>query len=56
MFATTATGAVRDRPRSSRRGDVIGQAKGMLMERFGLGAEQAFASLVQPSQEANLRT
>lgn len=35
--------------------DVIGQAKGMLMERFGLDAEQAFGMLVRSSQETNLK-
>jgi transcriptional regulator with GAF, ATPase, and Fis domain len=35
--------------------DVIGQAKGMLMERFGVDAEQAFALLVQSSQQANMK-
>lgn len=35
--------------------DVIGQAKGRLMERFNLDAEQAFALLVRSSQEANLK-
>lgn len=35
--------------------DVIGQAKGMLMERFGIDAEQAFALLVQSSQNANMK-
>lgn len=35
--------------------DVIGQAKGMLMERFGLDAEQAFAMLVQSSQQVNMK-
>ncbi len=35
--------------------DVIGQAKGRLMERFAIDAEQAFALLVRSSQEANLK-
>ena len=35
--------------------DVIGQAKGMLMERFGLDAERAFALLVRSSQQANMK-
>ncbi|MGN5236145.1 ANTAR domain-containing protein [Rhodococcus sp. SJ-3] len=33
--------------------DLIGQAKGMLMERFAVGAEQAFQMMVQLSQETN---
>lgn len=35
--------------------DVIGQAKGMLMERFGLDAEAAFQLLVRSSQDANMK-
>lgn len=35
--------------------DVIGQAKGMIMERFGISAEAAFALLKNLSQEANVR-
>lgn len=35
--------------------DVIGQAKGMLMERFGLDDAAAFAMLVRSSQETNLK-
>jgi GAF domain-containing protein len=35
--------------------DVIGQAKGILMERFGIDAAAAFAMLVQASQETNTR-
>ncbi|MBW0101331.1 GAF and ANTAR domain-containing protein [Pseudonocardia sp. KRD-291] len=35
--------------------DVIGQAKGILMERFGLGAEEAFELLVRSSQDSNLK-
>ncbi|AOD20713.1 hypothetical protein IM25_02905 [Rhodococcus sp. p52] len=33
--------------------DVIGQAKGVLMERFGLDAESAFEMLRRLSQERN---
>ncbi len=35
--------------------DVIGQAKGILMERHGLTADQAFAVLTRASQETNTR-
>ena len=34
---------------------MIGQAKGMLMQRDGLDAEQAFAGLVEASQHANMK-
>jgi AmiR/NasT family two-component response regulator len=33
--------------------DVIGQAKGILMERFKITAEQAFAVLAKVSQDTN---
>ncbi|GAA3547449.1 GAF and ANTAR domain-containing protein [Amycolatopsis ultiminotia] len=35
--------------------DVIGQAKGILMERFGLGDDAAFAMLVRSSQDTNVK-
>lgn len=35
--------------------DVIGQAKGMIMERFGIDADQAFALLRRFSQDSNIR-
>ncbi|AYJ47837.1 GAF and ANTAR domain-containing protein [Rhodococcus sp. P1Y] len=35
--------------------DVIGQAKGMLMERYKLGAQAAFALLSKLSQDTNIR-
>ena len=35
--------------------DVIGQAKGMLMQRDGLTGLQAFATLTRASQETNIR-
>jgi AmiR/NasT family two-component response regulator len=35
--------------------DVIGQAKGVLMERHHTGAEEAFAELVQLSQHLNIK-
>lgn len=35
--------------------DVIGQAKGILMERFKIGADQAFALLARVSQDRNVK-
>lgn len=35
--------------------DTIGQAKGMLMERFDIGADQAFALLRRLSQDSNVK-
>lgn len=35
--------------------DVIGQAKGILMERFGVDADGAFQMLVNSSQETNIK-
>lgn len=35
--------------------DVIGQAKGILMERFGLSDQQAFDKLVSSSQDTNIK-
>ena len=35
--------------------DVIGQAKGILMERHKINADQAFALLVRQSQASNRR-
>jgi transcriptional regulator with GAF, ATPase, and Fis domain len=35
--------------------DVIGQAKGILMERFDVGQDRAFAMLVTSSQETNMK-
>jgi GAF domain-containing protein len=35
--------------------DLIGQAKGILMERFGMDSEAAFGALVRVSQELNLK-
>jgi GAF domain-containing protein len=35
--------------------DMIGQAKGMIMERYGIGALQAFEMLKKLSQDANVR-
>ncbi|MFP5072734.1 GAF and ANTAR domain-containing protein [Pseudonocardia nantongensis] len=38
-----------------RSRDMIGQAKGILMERFGISADDAFAMLVQSSQNTNVK-
>lgn len=46
---------VRNLQRMAEGRDVIGQAKGMLMERHHLTAEQAFAVLAQASQERNVK-
>ena len=35
--------------------DVIGQAKGILMERHGIGADEAFERLVAMSQPTNVK-
>ncbi len=35
--------------------DVIGQAKGILMERMRITADEAFATLVEHSQAGNIR-
>jgi hypothetical protein len=35
--------------------DVIGQAKGILMERFGVEGDQAFQMLVRSSQDTNIK-
>lgn len=35
--------------------DVIGQAKGILMERFGITQDQAFSMLVESSQHTNMK-
>ncbi|MFC5065961.1 GAF and ANTAR domain-containing protein [Actinomycetospora atypica] len=35
--------------------DLIGQAKGILMERFSVGADQAFEMLISASQETNVK-
>ena len=35
--------------------DVIGQAKGILMERHGISADEAFGRLVRISQDTNVK-
>ncbi len=35
--------------------DLIGQAKGMLMQRFDIGSQQAFELLSRLSQEDNIK-
>lgn len=42
-----------DRAVASR--DVIGTAKGILMERFGIGDDEAFQRLVRSSQDTNIK-
>ena len=39
--------------RALRNRDVIGQAKGILMHRHGIGANEAFAMLAERSQRTN---
>lgn len=56
--AATALGEVQHVARMHRavdNRDLIGQAKGMLMERFDVGPERAFAMLVESSQQTNLK-
>jgi ANTAR domain-containing protein len=42
-------------PRAFDSRDVIGQAEGILMERFGVDGSEAFQMLVRSSQETNLK-
>ena len=61
IFATHATIALADAERLDTlhtaldTRDLIGQAKGMLMARFGLTADAAFAVLVRESKNANIK-
>jgi transcriptional regulator with GAF, ATPase, and Fis domain len=61
IFAAPVTVALQaiDRTESLQRAvasrDVIGQAKGLLMERHALSADEAFTRLVRCSQETNVR-
>lgn len=60
-FATQAAVAVygaeqvADLRRAVASGDLIGQAKGILMERFGLDERRAFDLLVRSSQDTNIK-
>lgn len=53
--AVAAAQNARHLARALARRDVIGQAKGILMERHRLTADQAFALLAKVSQETNLK-
>lgn len=59
LFATHAALAIGDTQRTERlrramdNRDVIGQAKGILMERHGMSAEEAHELLVEASQRTN---
>nr|WP_255465666.1 ANTAR domain-containing protein [Cellulomonas sp. APG4] len=61
MFATHAAVALVGAEREQQlrealaRRDVIGQAMGIVMERFGLAPDRAFGVLVRLSQHANRR-
>ncbi|MBB4912738.1 GAF and ANTAR domain-containing protein [Actinophytocola algeriensis] len=61
MFAAHAAVALSNAQQQQQLGravhtrDIIGQAKGILMERYKINAEQAFTLLVRTSQHANVR-
>jgi AmiR/NasT family two-component response regulator len=61
MFATHAAVALADAQKlddlkqALANRDVIGQAKGILMERFKLDADQAFSLLTRISQDRNVK-
>jgi GAF domain-containing protein len=61
LFATHAAVALADAQRIEQleqavdRRDVIGQAKGILMERFKIGPDEAFRLLINASQQSNLK-
>ncbi|MFP5070838.1 GAF and ANTAR domain-containing protein [Pseudonocardia nantongensis] len=61
LFASHAAIALHGAKRAAglnealRTRDVIGQAKGILIERFTLSEDQAFAMLVRSSQDTNLK-
>jgi GAF domain-containing protein len=54
-LALAAAHEVEQLQRAVATRDVIGQAKGMLMERHGLDADRAFAVLVRYSRDSNTR-
>lgn len=54
-IAHAAVGEQRQLTRALTTRDLIGQAKGVLIERFRLTGEQAFALLVQVSKDTNTR-
>lgn len=54
-IAMTATHTQDNLRRAITSRDVIGQAKGMLMERYGLTADKAFEVLIRVSQSSNLK-
>ncbi|MEE6134922.1 ANTAR domain-containing protein [Mycobacterium sp. 050128] len=53
--ARAMTGEIEQLQRAVETRDIIGQAKGMLMERFNVDAAAAFDLLAKLSQEANIR-
>ncbi|MEE3067240.1 MAG: ANTAR domain-containing protein [Actinomycetota bacterium] len=53
--ARAMTGEIEQLQRAVETRDIIGQAKGMLMERFNVDAAAAFDLLARLSQEANIR-
>ena len=54
-LAVAAIDEVRHLRRALETRTVIGQAQGILMERYGLSADQAFAVLTRYSQDGNRR-
>ncbi len=61
LFASHAAAALGDARHVSQlhealtTRDAIGQAKGILMERFGIGEAEAFTMLIRSSQETNMK-
>lgn len=54
-IALTGADRVAGLEQALRTRDLIGQAKGILMQRFGVDAQRAFAMLVQASQHSNTK-